>query len=250
MLKKTTIYHRINGSKQRILDLSEFPDEADMDISKWYEAWNRFSAFIEKHADNNVKERWRRHFEFLKGQDEFENNFQAILRFDIEERTRYFTSPHSVDPTDYARRFAQLQLQVIQEQVNKAQALATTFKTSPSSEKFTNSSRRFTPYVREKTFTSGSNTESSSKPFRPAPLCFICKREHKVSACSETTTAEGKQTFAKRVDRQMVKRDGGTPICFFFNAYSNKRCERSHADLHVCSFCGSTDHGACTRKCL
>jgi len=174
MLKKVTIYHRTDGTKQRILDLSEFPDEADMDINKWYDAWHRFSAFIDKHADDNIKERWRKHFEFLKGQDEFENNFQAILRFDIEERTRYFTSPHSVDLTDYPRRFAQLQLQVIQEQIIKNQATATSYKTSPPSEKFSNSFRRFSPYSKEKTLPSSNNTDSSSKSFRSPPLCFIC----------------------------------------------------------------------------
>jgi len=248
MLKKVTVFHRTDGTKIRILDLTEFPDEANMDMYQWYDAWHRFSDFIEKNADESIKKRWKDHFEFLKGQDEFENNFKAILRFDIEERTRYFTSPHSVDPTDYPRRFAQLQLQVMQEQLN-AQILAMSSKASPTSERFPNSSRRFTPYTKDKTFTTTNSTDSP-KSFRSPPLCFICRREHKISACNETSTTEGKQTFAKRVDRQIVKRDGGNPICFFFNAYSNKRCDRSHADLHICSFCGSADHGACTRKCL
>ena len=32
MLKKVTIYHRTDGPEQRILDVTELPDDADMDI--------------------------------------------------------------------------------------------------------------------------------------------------------------------------------------------------------------------------
>jgi hypothetical protein len=47
-----------------------------------------------------------------------------------------------------------------------------------------------------------------------------------------------------------VRRSDGGIICIMFNLNKLSICSKSHSDLHVCSFCGAADHGACSRKCI
>jgi hypothetical protein len=247
-IKKIQAYHRKTGAKLRLIDLGEFPKEADMDISDWHEAWNRFAYFIEKHADASVQQRWNEHYRFLAGQDDFKINFPAILRFDIEQRTRYFTSPHIHNSVEYHRRFEETKFIILQEQLEKDRSSIFVDRSHSTSRP-----SRYSPYQRGGFRSSTDTADSPTKSFRPSrsdipPICFICRRSHRYAKCDETTTADGKQTFAKRIDRQIVKRDGNAPICFYFNS-SSRRCDKQHADLHICSFCGSTDHGAVSRKC-
>jgi len=247
-IKKKQTVHRVTKAKTWIIDISEFPKESEISIGDWHAAWRRFIFLMSKIAEKPVIKRWNDHYDFLSSQEDFDKDFSAILRFDIEQRTSYFTSPHTFSEDQYYKRFERLRINAIKEDIAKERE---SFRMERS--QYSSRSNKYQPYARDKLSTSN-NFSDHSKSFRPPrndlpAICFICKRDHKFPKCDETTTPEGKQTYAKRIERQIVKRDGNNPICFFFNA-SNKRCERSHTDLHICSLCGSPDHGACSRKCL
>ena len=253
ILKKVVIYHRDTSAKMRLLDVSEFPKEAEMDISDWHEAWSRFGYFLRQSCHPNIATRWIEHYQFLSSQHDFKGNFEAILKFDIEQRTRYFTARNTRTPDDYTRRFEQIKNIVLKERLDKKDELEKEKeKIRLNGDRSFHSFRpnRLQPYPREKP----RSLNEYDKSFRPSPrsdsspICFICRGEHRFSKCDETKTTDGKPTYAKRLDGRIVKRNGGDPICYIFNA-STRKCDRQHSDLHVCSLCGSSDHGACTCKC-
>jgi len=247
-IKKKQIIHRVTKAKAWIIDISEFPKESEMSIGDWHSAWRRLLSLMTKIADKTISRRWSDHYDYLASQEDFAKDFPAILNFDIEQRTSYFCSPHSFNEDQYYKRFERLRINAIKDDIiRERESLRADRMQYPSR------SNRHLPYARDRPSTPYSPSDNT-KSFRPPrndlpPICFICKRDHKFSKCNETTTKEGQQTFAKRIEKQIVKRDGNAPVCFYFNA-SNRRCERSHSDLHVCSLCGSSDHGACSRKCL
>jgi hypothetical protein len=95
--------------------------------------------------------------------------------------------------------------------------------------------------------------DSKSEVTHSAPLCLCCKRTgHKFSDCHEDTTPAGVPTYSKYLDGKLTLRTNSTTIfCITFQLNSAKRhCKTDHPSQHACSWCGSTDHGACARKCL
>ncbi|CAA7271031.1 unnamed protein product [Cyclocybe aegerita] len=127
------------GVKRHIMDVSHFPIEGDMDVADWHEAWNRYLVFVGVHGEADISKRWKEHFSFLSGQDNFKLNFPAILRFDIEIRTKYAIEPRHHDEDAYRRRFEAVKLEVLQESLRKAAVESDT-------RSYQTKAKRFTPY--------------------------------------------------------------------------------------------------------
>ncbi|EGO28502.1 hypothetical protein SERLADRAFT_434416 [Serpula lacrymans var. lacrymans S7.9] len=87
-LKQITVYNK-NNTKNHALDLTQFPNEHNMDPIDWHEAWGRYSDFLDLYSDPPIAQRWKDHYVFLSRQEYFRSNFPAILEFDIEQSTNY-----------------------------------------------------------------------------------------------------------------------------------------------------------------
>ena len=239
-----------DGTKTKVylLDVSTFPSEQNMDPSDWHEAWNRFNFFLSVHADHATATRWKDHYDFLSNHDNFRDNFRALLRFDIDQRTRYFTAPQAFDPHSYYRRLETIKIEVMQEDIKNDRTFV-----RPDHDRTFRYPRRSDPYPRD-TPRSSERNDSDTRPYRQRselpPICFICQIEHRFFKCPETSAADGQPTFAKRLDKKLVRRDNNASICITFNASRQAKCDRQHDELHICSLCGASDHGVCARKCF
>jgi hypothetical protein len=256
-LKQNTVYNSL-GIKCHILDLAQFSEEPKIDIVDWHEGWQRYLVFLDTHCEIEIATRWRDHYHFLSAHDDFRINFPALLQFDIEERTRYCINPRTFDKDSYLRHLESVKLEVMSANVRN-----TTRGLGQDSQSFASSSKtRFQPYNRENSKFRPSITdpklpfrERDTKPeaTRSAPLCLCCKRTgHKFSDCNEETTSAGLPTYSKYFDGKLTLRTNPTTVfCITFQLNSAKRqCKTDHSSQHACSWCGSTDHGACARKCL
>ena len=258
-IKQNVVYNSA-GTKCHIMDLSLFPDETKMDIADWHEAWNRYHTFVDTHYNTIGSKRWRDHYIFLSKQDNFRLNFPTILKFDIEQRTCYALDPKEYSEELYLRRFEAIKLELIQEEIRTdREAIRNVGVNRPMGSR----SHQFEPYDRDtnarrinrkdtgnqSSFREGKGGDTgSSQP----PLCLCCKRpSHKFSDCTEEKTAAGVQTLARYLGNKLVLRASSTPLCITFQLNSPRRtCKQNHPEQHICSFCGSAEHPACSRKCL
>ena len=235
LVKTVKVHH--NGQKLYILDVSQFPAESDMQPLEWYSAWDRYLEWIGRRDGPVMKRMWSCHFRFLARKNEFAKNFPAILLFDIETRSSLASDPSSsISMNQYKDRFLQLQIE------------CTRFSSGVSSFDRSSKSQRPSPYDRKPR--REPNDDSFWKNQRSGPICLVCQRVgHKFTQCSEEVTSKGSQTFARARDGNLVRKDNGSPICFTFQLAAAKRpCRENHADQHVCSTCGSPDHGASNHK--
>jgi hypothetical protein len=254
-LKQNTVYNS-SGVKCHILDLSQFPEELKIESVEWHEAWQRYMTFQDTYSDTEVATRWREHYLLLSAHDDFRINFPAILRFDIAERTRYCINPRAFNKDAYLRHLESVKLEVMSADVrNATRELGQDTQASSSR-------ARYQPYNRETSKfrpapidpkLSFRDRDTKSEVTRSAPLCLCCKRTgHKFSDCREDTTPAGVSTYSKYLDGKLTLRDNPAIIfCITFQLNSARRhCKTDHPSQHACSWCGSTDHGACARKCL
>ena len=266
-IPQKTVINRLTGLKRHIIDIKFFQGEDSMDIGDWHEAWTRYLRFVEMHGDKDSAIRWKKHHEFLAEQDNLKRNFAAILKFDIETRTKYNLTPSPHDEDSYRRRFEAIKLEVLQAEILAARPLPDAdSNTNAASSSSWKGKSRYAPYhhrdAESSSRQSGSRTEnvvansnnhsfrSSGASFTNTPICLICQREHRFASCQESITQAGKQTTAKYDNRKLVRRSDGGIICIAFNLNRLSMCSKSHSDHHICSFCGASDHGACSRKCI
>jgi len=83
-LKQNMVYNSL-GIKCHILNLTQFPEEAKIDIVEWHEGWQWYLVFLDTHCEIEIATRWRDHYHFLSAHNDFHINFPALLQFDIEE---------------------------------------------------------------------------------------------------------------------------------------------------------------------
>ncbi|KIJ90388.1 hypothetical protein K443DRAFT_116669 [Laccaria amethystina LaAM-08-1] len=266
-IPQKSVINRLTGLKRHIIDIKYFQGEDSMDIGDWHEAWTRYHRFVETHGDKDSVIRWKKHHEFLAEQDNLKRNFAAILKFDIETRTKYNLTPSPHDEDSYRRRFEAIKLEVLQAEILAARPISDV-ESNNNTVSFSSwkGKSRYAPYnhrdADSSSRQSGSRTEnvvasSNNHSFRSSgasstntPICLICQREHRFATCQESITQAGKQTTAKYDNRKLVRRSDGGVICIAFNLNRLSICSKSHSDHHICSFCGASDHGACSRKCI
>jgi hypothetical protein len=254
-LKQNTVYNS-SGSKCHILDLSQFPEELKMDSIDWHESWQRYMVFQGTYCDPEVAARWKEHYLFLSAHDDFRLHFPAVLLFDIAERSRYSINPRAFNRENYLHHLESIKLEVMSATIrNATRELGQDLQPSGSKARFQPYSQEFRKFRPASSDPKSSFRERDSKGDIPrsAPLCLCCKRTgHKFSDCTEDTTPAGVPTYSRYLDGKLTLRSNPTVVfCITFQLNSTKRhCKTDHPSQHACSWCGSSDHGACARKCL
>ncbi|KIO15195.1 hypothetical protein M404DRAFT_930008 [Pisolithus tinctorius Marx 270] len=231
-IKITKLHHK--GQNVYVLDISQFPKEADMCPLDWYSAWECYLEWIGEHLGSVLRRMWSCHFHFLTRKDDFLDSFTAILKFDIEIRRKCTSDPKFTLTIDqYKSHLVQLLIKV---------------SNSSSSEKSSFWTQHYLPYDHKPCQDMADNSFRGNQ--RSQPTCLICTCPgHKYSLCSEETMPKGQQTFARSHEGKLVRRDNNSPICFPFQlATTKKPCRNNHPDQHICAICGSRDHGASNHK--
>lgn len=245
-MKKITT---ISGSKATILDLTQFPDEDDISISEFHEAYQNLLEFQGLYGDQEFHQRSSSHYKFLRTQPHFTLNFRAIKAFDKEQRQEASYDPRTFNEDRYLTRFESVKAEIFRsEQREDLERLRRGG--------LDRSESRYQPYP------SSSKTASvrkDGKPFREGKIdtpgagtCLICGRPgHKFHACTYITTENKSPVFAKWTDKKFTVKLTGASICINFNIYGpGNRCTKNHSSCHICSICGDPNHHATAGLCL
>ncbi|KAI0348852.1 hypothetical protein OH77DRAFT_532772 [Trametes cingulata] len=245
------------GAKVTVVDpYAGWPKETELSSEEWKDAWANFLKVLPEFLAPTGVERFRQHFEFLKGQDKFAVRFPAILRFDMKIRHRYFwgkkCAPFYPGSAKYVMEF-----QAIRDDVQAEERDARHSAVAPRG--------RFQPYDRgerseryqasergdagggDKSFRGGKSHTSA------APLCLICAGSgHRADACTRTKLVNDKPAFAYAANKRIYALAGGAELCLSWNASGKcrySRCARD-ATAHACSFCGAAGHNAGSKQCI
>lgn len=248
-LKRTKI--NVNGISHHLLDLSQFANELDLDPLSWQEAYQRYLTWIKDIGDPLSHTRWSNHFVTLSKDEAIRKNFRAIIEFDVETRQNYALRPHQHCEREWRDRLQAKKYETMQDVFFRQQEAS--FRPAPDRSTHT---ARYEPYDKrqgKKPTDADLNSFRDVKPVKSSdPMCIICGRSgHRFSACSEETSSKGTQTFSKYLAGNLCRKSNGSQLCVTFNLNNPRRpCKREHAEQHLCSFCGRTEHSALSRLCI
>ncbi|KAF8432019.1 hypothetical protein L210DRAFT_867328 [Boletus edulis BED1] len=238
----------IGGIMHHLLDLAILPAEDSLNAFTWQEAWKRYLMWLQdpKVMQPEIHECWLTHYSLLSKDEAIRSNFKTILTFDMNWCTSYAAQPFIHDPVEW-----QLHLQIATERLLQLS----------SCDDCSISTHHYDPYDSSRK-NARCPRESHDQPFRDntsniksksEPTCLICScNGHRIVECKEDITTKGKQTFAKFINGQLVRRSNDAPLCILFNLnLTRKPCKHTHAtSQHLCSFCSESAHAALTRLCI
>ncbi|KAF8240141.1 hypothetical protein L208DRAFT_1385065 [Tricholoma matsutake] len=253
-LKQNTVYNS-SGSKCHILDLSQFPKESKMDTIDWHKSWQCYMIFQEIHCDLEVSTRWKEHYLFLSGHDDFHLHFSAILSFDIVECMHYSINPHAFNKDNYLRHLEAVKLEIMSTTIRNAtcdlgqESQSSSSKPRHGPQPYDHEKHsRFCPAPMDST-SSFCNQDSKGDTARSSPLCLCCKHTgHKFSDCTEDMMPAGILMYLHYFDSKLTLCSNSSIIfCITFQLNSAKcQCKTDHPSQHACLWCRSSNHGACS----
>jgi hypothetical protein len=186
----------MDDPKRSIMDTSfGFPVETSLLPGQFNEAYKNFLKLLAKVTDKSIVQEFREHRDFLTEHDDFNDQFDMILAFDIEIRCKYFNNHTLLDEGAYKQCWNEVKIDT--KLARQEQATANS----------SGSSNRYQPYPphRNDAQTGPSNAMSDGKPFRKGKgehtssdslLCIICGQNgHKSNNCTHTQTHKGSATI-------------------------------------------------------
>jgi hypothetical protein len=249
---KTVVDILNSGKKRTLLDVASYPDERDLPIAKFHEAWANMLSIYQRVCSPNIFKKISSHYEFISRVDDFSKDYEAILLFDIDIRRRYTHTREAFDGPEYFQRLQEVKLNVMQKRVDES--LLKMSGTPSGRKEADRTSGRFNPYERDQRPSGSSSFRDGKDQKSPRiPCCLRCGEDgHRAESC-KVTTIGSKHTKPASVweNGKLVDASSHRPFCFSWNL-SSKGC-RNPSDcrnLHACSLCGSKSHAASARRCL
>ena len=108
------------GSKKVLLDQSMFGREEDLPENLWHEAWHNQDVIYHSVCELEIYTYFKNHWAFCSSQEEFTENYAAILAFDSFIRRTYVHSRMRLTGSEYTAKFSEFKLESMLTRVNKA----------------------------------------------------------------------------------------------------------------------------------
>jgi hypothetical protein len=224
------------GSKRVLLDQSMFGKEGDLPENLWHEAWHNQDAIFSATCEPAIYSYFKTHRTFCSSQEQFSENYPAILAFDSYIRRTYVHTRVRLSESEYTTKYTECKIQAMLDKMDRA-LCAPLPLSQPSA--------RYEPYP--------GRQADEPIPRGAASFCLICAGEgHMASACTKSTTERGTDVVSVLSDGRLLLAASWTGVCISYNLRSD--CRSGHngrlTTAHVCSLCGSREHHAASRKCL
>jgi hypothetical protein len=264
--KKTV---QVAGTKHSIIDVSTFENEEEMSEGAWRDALEGYYIAMRDIGGPPVENMFRQHFSFLLTRQDFQANFEAVRKFDVDMRRRWFNRTFVFDESIYFAFWHTTCAEVkdTQKDARIARMEAAVFASAPAASRPTvertrssNRDARASPYASAAATRSGTPSGPSAAKgqdsFRSKKICGQCFVDgHTAGVCPNQKTFDGRDLFVRwdGARRCIVTKSGGEALCLFFNI-SAKGCNKDHAALsdglkHACCLCGSADHSGLSGAC-
>ena len=236
------------GSKKVLLDQSMFGREEDLPENLWHEAWHNQDVIYRSVCEPEIYTYFKNHWSYCSSQEEFSENYAAILAFNSFVRRTYVHSRVRLTGSEYTAKFSEFKLDSMFTRVNKALSRGGSGRADGSSY----APAWYGPYPSERHQRGGDKPFSKGARSNPASsLCLICARRGHISAhCTNTTSESGGKLLATWSQNKLLLISNQSEICLMFNLRSDACCSSHRASRHhICSLCGSKEHGAYAGQC-
>ncbi|KAG1836804.1 hypothetical protein DFJ58DRAFT_734749 [Suillus subalutaceus] len=100
----------LDDPKKSVMDTSIFPAESTLPADRFYKAYSNFLKMMALIADEAMIEWFVEHRDFCLSRDEFSDNSNAVLNFDIEICWKFFNSQTFCDPDAYMQRWNKIKI--------------------------------------------------------------------------------------------------------------------------------------------
>ncbi|KIP02624.1 hypothetical protein PHLGIDRAFT_16420 [Phlebiopsis gigantea 11061_1 CR5-6] len=255
---KSTKWTDGEGQLRQLVDLSSLEAERTLTPDLWREGWRNLFTIMETKVDDvgvdpAIRDMWHRHFDWLCKQRDFNEIFASVLEFDIDQRHQFWTGAEKFDigVGEYAYResFRAACDSTMRRTLNTAHRSS---RCDDSSSGGRGSSSSVHPYANADRSFRGEGQTGGNQDSRT--LCLVCAiGGHAARNCSRTNLPNGRAAFAAwdRQTKRLVAATTTRPLCVLWNIRGDdgQPCGSSCGD-HKCAFCGSSDHGASSRRCL
>ncbi|KAJ7881738.1 hypothetical protein B0H14DRAFT_2340215 [Mycena olivaceomarginata] len=247
---KTVKHGTGETTKVTVIDLTDFPNEQELDQATWCTCYNTFLTFMEGTAGVRTFQSFAAHYNRMLSDPDLAMWFPAYRDFDRRIRAQFFTKPYIIVHDDEYRS-------ALQTAKNTFLMLGhSSLSTGSATHPWGGSSS-----VRDTRGSSSLRDDSSrDRPERPKPyeresrrkiLCFRCGRSgHPAGNCPESTPSRHGREFVIYANRDgLFRLTDNRAVCMGFNIRKCNAMGREHA-IHICALCGDSRHGAvdCTRN--
>ncbi|KAJ2935338.1 hypothetical protein H1R20_g1756, partial [Candolleomyces eurysporus] len=137
--------------KIKIPDVKDFPDEANLSALQWTQALPNYKKFLRQVADDAVCKIFKRHFDALQSELDFESNFPAMLAMDILFRSKFYESLVRFNEVQWDKDLAQCRAMQIRKDLSQANSASSAYR---QDSRF---NRRFAPYPQPRQPTSSAS---------------------------------------------------------------------------------------------
>lgn len=240
------------GVRKELLDANTWPKETNMTREEWRDGWTNFLAILRKVADANIVDMFQEHYDYLCASEEMAGVFPAVLEFDIEIRQTFFggaMKKFAIGSQKYEKRLSDFRFKYIGTSNNCTQS-------TPQ--------HRHHPYERPARLTnkpSRGGPSTDGGPFRTGKpgasselVCLSCGTGgHRANKCSKSTLPNKKPVHCVWYDGKLVEADSRKESCVIWNVFGTVPCNSAKCcgtTGHFCSWCGSTEHYALSKRCL
>ncbi|KAJ6496425.1 hypothetical protein C8R45DRAFT_926927 [Mycena sanguinolenta] len=97
---KTVKYGTGETTKLTVLDLTDFPDEQDLDLATWRTCYNTFLTFLEGTAGTHILQAFASHYNRVLTDPDLPLWFPAYCDFDRRIHAQFFTAPYIITLDD------------------------------------------------------------------------------------------------------------------------------------------------------
>jgi hypothetical protein len=126
--------------KLKIPDVKDFPNEANMTALQWTQALPNYKCFLRQVADDAVYKNFKKHFDALQSELNFESNFPAMLAMDILFCSKFYKSMVKFNRVQWDKDLAQCRAMQIRKDLSQVNSSSSAYRQD------SRPNCRFTPY--------------------------------------------------------------------------------------------------------
>ncbi|KAG1717926.1 uncharacterized protein EDB91DRAFT_1090456 [Suillus paluster] len=251
-----------DNPKKSVMDTSGFPPESSPSPIQFYEAYENFMELLNRIAGGAIQEKFRKHRLFCLSRKHFEENFSAVLAFNIETRRIFFNTKSLLTDAAYECCWNETLTKISRDKSDEAAANANRelqrLMALMSHFEGSNSNNRYHPYQNSAKLKADATAQlnTDGKSFRKGkeilsngPLYLLCGRNgHKASNCTFTHTIKNSPLVCVWQGKIMLK-SSSVIVCISHNIGRCTPGKHGMDIIHVCSICGSKSHAASAKSC-
>ncbi|KAF9038731.1 hypothetical protein BJ165DRAFT_1531795 [Panaeolus papilionaceus] len=192
---------------------------------------------------------WKEHFGFFTSQDDAEKYYPSWKTIEAEMRFNWCATQSRESTAFYVTKWISMtathELKIAQEELRAALNAASGGSSAQTQGRNAGAKGK------------GKSTNGNAQPFRKTGAsCILCHdSNHTLHAHPASTTkfaASGKDLYAKYENSKLLT-PGNKEICIIWNVHGDSMprgpCSHGDARLHICSFCGDSNHHAHSGRC-